>query len=270
MTLAEKRELARAVATTAGLMGFPLDAEMIAAFVERLSRYPLQVVLTGLQAVERDERGRLTLKSILDRLGAGVGHLRGNEAWSLSQAAEDERNTMVWTTEMQRAWHQAQPLVEGGDKIAARMAFLEAYDRFCAEARNAGRMPEVVVTRGWDASTADGAIARARVAGLLTAEDAERLSRLSGTTAPRIAGGSTGMGGLITGFAESVKQDGLTDAQKQTWKDLIAELKAAPAKRELQRAEQQAQEARDLEALKQRKLDELRKAEEGEGGDGVV
>ena len=261
MKQSDQERLLKALHGTASLLGHDLDPDALVLLVDDLAAYPLQAVLEALSSVRREGAPRLTLKAIMDRLGHGLSHIRGNAAWAVALPAEDERNSIVWTREMQRAWGVALPLVQNGDMIAARMAFLEAYEQFCAEARNAGRAPEVVMSRGWDATTTAAAIDRARGAGLLTVADAEGMAVSIGPAVPHLQGNGNGFAGLIAGFAEGIRQESLSNEQKQSWKDLIADLKAGPARREQARWEQHERERAELEALKQLKLDELNRAE---------
>jgi len=76
--------------------------------------------------------------------------LGGNEAWSIAVQAQDEAQSVVWTHEIADAFDCAQPIFQAGDKIGARMAFLDAYARIVAANKKAGIPPQVLVSWGWD------------------------------------------------------------------------------------------------------------------------
>jgi len=76
--------------------------------------------------------------------------IAGNEAWGIAVEAQDEGQTVVWTNEIADAFDCAQPVFREGDKIGARMAFLDAYARIVATNKKAGIAPQVLISRGWE------------------------------------------------------------------------------------------------------------------------
>jgi hypothetical protein len=90
-----------------------------------------------------------------------------NEAWAISIASQDERETIVWSDEMAEAFSVARPLLQTGDEIGARMAFKDAYKRLVDDARAANRPVVWSVSAGWDVSRRQIAVEKAVVAGLL-------------------------------------------------------------------------------------------------------
>lgn len=90
-----------------------------------------------------------------------------NEAWALSLSSRDERETVVWTEEMAKAFYIALPMLEGGDEVGARMAFKDAYSRMVADARAASRLAKWSVSAGWDNELRALAVQKATFAGLL-------------------------------------------------------------------------------------------------------
>lgn len=100
------------------------------------------------------------------------GRPEENEAWALSIASQDERETVVWTVEMSQAFAIALPMLNGGDEIGARMAFKDAYSRLVAAARAANRPAEWSVSEGWDGELRQIAVSKAAAVGLLPAPPA--------------------------------------------------------------------------------------------------
>lgn len=95
--------------------------------------------------------------------------LSANEAWAIALPAVDEAATVVWTQEMAKAWAIAKPILDAGDKIGARMAFIPAYERFVDQAKRESRTPHYEISAGWDASLRELAVNNAVTAGLLPA-----------------------------------------------------------------------------------------------------
>jgi hypothetical protein len=84
-----------------------------------------------------------------------------NEAWALALASQDERETVMWTEEMQEAFSLCRPVLAGGDEVGARMAFKDAYTRLVSAARAADRPASWKVSEGWDRERRELVIARA-------------------------------------------------------------------------------------------------------------
>ena len=95
--------------------------------------------------------------------------LSANEAWAVALPAIDEAATVVWTPEIAKAFEVARPILEGGDKIGARMAFIPAYDRLIDQAKRESRTPSYEVSTGWDANMREVAMRQAVTTGLLPA-----------------------------------------------------------------------------------------------------
>lgn len=94
------------------------------------------------------------------------GRPEPDEAWAMCPKGEAE--TVVWTDEMIVANRAAWPLLEDGDRIAARKAFLDVYRREVAVARSMNRPVRWSVSMGHDVG--------GRVSAIMAAVDAGRLS----------------------------------------------------------------------------------------------
>ncbi len=113
--------------------------------------------------------------SIVARCRLMDGRPDDNEAWALSLASMDERETVVWTAEMATAFGICQGVLSGGDEVGARMAFKDAYNRMVAAAR-AQNLPAIwSVSSGWDGQLRAAALAKAVGTGLLGAPQAALL-----------------------------------------------------------------------------------------------
>lgn len=169
MTESEQDRVLQLLVATAEIMGTELKPAALMMMVSDLAEYEFKAVANALTRCRKELSGKLTLKAILEVLAPAGGWLTANEAWSRALPAANERNTVVWTTEARRAWFVALPMIEAGDKVGARMAFIAAYDREVSNAKNAGQKPQHEVSPGDDALLRDAAIQKAQTEGLLTA-----------------------------------------------------------------------------------------------------
>ena len=122
-------DLIKAVLVTVELMGGEISEDAARVFCDDLSEYPEEQVLPALARCRKECRGRLMLVDVVNRLEDG--HPGPEEAWALCPKGEDD--TIVWTNEIAAAHGVARHLE--GDKVAARMAFKEAYTRQLTDAR---------------------------------------------------------------------------------------------------------------------------------------
>lgn len=94
------------------------------------------------------------------------------EAWAMMP--RDEAETVVWTAEMQEAFAIASPLLEAGDRVAARMAFIESYRKAVEAATREGKRPRWSVSLGTNKSDHAAVLAEAIRKGRLTVERVNR------------------------------------------------------------------------------------------------
>jgi len=167
MNQAEQEKLVLALMATAEVMGSEIKPNVAVVMVDDLSGYQLADVLQALTRVRREHTGKLTLKVILEILASAGWWISANEAWAIALPAADEAATVVWTQEMAKAWAIAKPILDAGDKIGARMAFIPAYERFVEQAKRESRLPHYEISAGWDANMRELAVQNAVTAGLL-------------------------------------------------------------------------------------------------------
>ena len=134
------KELLKAIAVTAELTGTQLSAIAQASMAEELLLCNESAVIVALQRCRREVRqGGFTLGTVLERIDDG--RPGADEAWAIALEALDEACSVVWCGEIQQAFAIARPVLVAGDKIGARMAFRNAYDRLVRDAR-VQRKPE--------------------------------------------------------------------------------------------------------------------------------
>ena len=186
-----------ALFATAELIGQELSAPAAQMMVQDLSDYSEDVVTRALQACRRELTGKLTLAAILQRVHVEDGRPGRDEAWAIALQAGDERDTVVMTSEIMAALQVARPILEARDKVGARMAFLNAYDRLTAQARQEAQPVKWEVSLGFDPDLRIRAIEQARNLGRLPAPEADRLLLQHAQEAPSPNG--LAIAGLLTG-----------------------------------------------------------------------
>ena len=122
-------------------------------------------VSIALSKCMREVRGRLCPADIISRIPSQ--RPSANEAWAMIPRSEEQ--TVVWTDEMRVAWSVAYPIMD--DKIAARMAFIEAYNREMTKADSLHK-PKWSVSLGTDVDGRRDAILGAMNAGRLSEKEA--------------------------------------------------------------------------------------------------
>jgi hypothetical protein len=106
-------------------------------------------------------KGKLVLADIVQRVQAADGRPGRDEAWAVALTSCDEFETVVMTDEIQLALNAARPVLQAGDRIGARMAFISAYDRFVSESRANATPVKWNMSLGFDAGRRIAAVVRA-------------------------------------------------------------------------------------------------------------
>lgn len=127
--------LAAAICATAEAMGQEMNPGTAAMMAEDLCAYPVPVVKAALKACRFEVKGKLAMADILQRVQSSDGRPGKDEAWAIAMTTNDEFETVVLTDEIQLALAAAKPVLDAGDKVGARMAFISAYERLITNAR---------------------------------------------------------------------------------------------------------------------------------------
>lgn len=126
-----------------------------------------------------------------------------DQAWSIALCSLDDDETVLLTPEILAALDTAKPLLEMRDKVAARMAFVEVYEKLVARARGEGRPVEVTISLGDDKARRQLAVEDGLRRGMLTSAQAEpHLLRIAQETQLITPDGSA-IAGLLSGPAGS-------------------------------------------------------------------
>lgn len=124
--------LIKAVAATAELCNKVFSPAAAKLFADDLDGYDELAVMRALTRCRKELKGPFTLEAVVSRIDDGRPGVE--EAWAMLPT--EEQTSLCWTDEMQQAWGAALPLLQDGDRIAARMAFKEAYIKLVAQARD--------------------------------------------------------------------------------------------------------------------------------------
>lgn len=158
----EKQQFAKIVRSTMLVCGGDApESDVLRIWWASLQNYDIANVSAAFS--EYAMRGKFAPKpadilGILDRL-LPDGRPGADEAWAM--IPKDEQSSAVMTEEMAEALGIAQPLLNDGDKIAARMAFKEAYARIVGANKTAGIKPKWFPSLGADKTGRDLVIAEA-------------------------------------------------------------------------------------------------------------
>ena len=127
--MSASEQVAKALGVAAEVIGQELSQTAVLVMAEDLAGFPESAVLSAIQRT-RKECTRLVLAHIIERIDDG--RPGPEEAWQM--IPRDEASSVVWTDEMA----EASGGIDLGDKVAARVAFLERYRSLVSRARNDG------------------------------------------------------------------------------------------------------------------------------------
>jgi hypothetical protein len=129
------------------------QADALGVWWTMLEPFPMPLVISALSSYLSVKDVPLTPAAILRYLPKRRDERpEADEAWAIAVRAADERETVVWTTEIAEAWATAQPVFQLDDVVGARMAFKATYGRLIDQARAIGQFPQWVISQGFDAA----------------------------------------------------------------------------------------------------------------------
>ena len=205
LTDQEADQLIELIIGTSEVMGHEVRPAAVMLMVEDLCQYPLLTLKKALADCRKELTGKLSTKHIIDRLQDGGVWLTANEAWAIALPAADESQSVAWTDEIAKAWAIALPILQNGDKVGARMAFIPAYERLVKQARDAGKAVQWQVSQGWDPQLRIAAMEKAVTAGLLPPPKPEpRLALPS----PAEEANRERMAGMLSKWANDMRTSG--------------------------------------------------------------
>jgi hypothetical protein len=158
-----------------------------------LRPYPIELVSAALSDHCRYNKFCPRPADIIERLESCDGRPSADEAWSLALQAQDEAATLVWSDEIAQSWGIARPILDIGDEVGARHAFVSAYERLCAEARRKLTRAKWVISIGTDKTARADVLTRAVEQGRLSVDQIRPLLPSQERTE------MTAVAGLLTG-----------------------------------------------------------------------
>lgn len=154
---------------------FGQEASMtrLSVYKEALKPYAILDIRTALNLLIRHCKFIPKPADIIELIeqASGNKHVLSSEAWSIALSARDESNTVVWTDEMHKAWVSAKNVMDLGDEVGARRAFIESYERLVQESIFNCKPIHVTVSLGFDKAKRTQAINKAIFTGLLNESD---------------------------------------------------------------------------------------------------
>jgi hypothetical protein len=120
----------------------------MATIFETLEDYSLDMIGRAIKLHSRQSKFAPTPADVVEIITehSGAKHIGPEEAWTIALESFDEYSTVVWTQPIKEARGIALSLYLDGDKVAARMAFKDAYSRIIKTAP----APTWTITEGFD------------------------------------------------------------------------------------------------------------------------
>ncbi|MCK9802113.1 hypothetical protein M1B34_31750 [Pseudomonas sp. MAFF 302030] len=253
LSYAEIAELSMAICATAETLGQTLSAPAAKLMAEDLAEHPMDAIANALWSCRRELTGKLTLASILQRVQAADGRPGKDEAWAIAMTTNDEFETVVLTDEIQLALAAAKPVLDAGDKIGARMAFISAYERFVGQAREDAKPVSWHVSVGFDANRRIQAVTKAVELKRIPREHGQKY--LADLSVEPITEDGRAIAGLLTG---TVARPAPALREKLLLvKSSMLEMRAASAEKKDEMRIEAANELADRRALLIRQAKEL-------------
>lgn len=131
----------------------------MAMIFDDLSDYSFEIVSKAIKIHRKQNKFAPTAADIIEIVGnySGSKHIGAEEAWAIALESFDEYSTVVWTQPIAEARGAAYGLFLDGDKVAARMAFKDAYARIIKTADE----PRWIVNEGFDKARRADAVKQA-------------------------------------------------------------------------------------------------------------
>lgn len=246
-------ELAAGICATAETLGQTISATAARLMAEDLAGFPPQDIRKALQSCRRELTGKFTLGAVMQRIQAEDGRPGKDEAWSIAVMANDEFETVVMTDEIQLALTAARPVLESGDKIGARMTFINAYERFVLHAREAAKPVNWHVSIGYDANRRAIAIEKAVQMQRIPHEHGQKY--LADLRIAPVTEDGRALAGLITGTVTRPSPD-VSERLQGVKKSMLA-VRNANADRKQQIREEAEQQFAERRAELMRQVEQL-------------
>lgn len=172
LTSDEQKNVTNEISATYEVLGQSVTPAALKFMVGDLSEYSADQIGQALGKCRRECKGRFSLPEIISRMESTDGRLAANEAWALACSLQDESASGATTNEILEALSVSS---DCSDQVAARMAFISAYDRIITEAREEGAPVKWFMSFGHDKAGRAPAIEKALIAGRISQDRAQQL-----------------------------------------------------------------------------------------------
>lgn len=161
----------RLLIEAAAYYGRELTESVLVRYLDLLDDVPAEIVDQAIRSHQLDpERGRFfPLVADIRAKVPGQAKLSADEAWAVCLKSMDEWATVVVSDVIMAARAIALPILESGDKIGARMAFREAYDRILTDR---GGKQGWYISLGFDKGHREEVALQAVQSGMISMDDA--------------------------------------------------------------------------------------------------
>ena len=160
--------VAKAIKLTTKSLGVKIDDDILELWMRELATDSHVGVMNAIRSCLREcKHGRLALADIIERI---AGRPPGSDAaWNMAIKARlwEDRETVVILHAIVAAFPYA--LWESGDRVGARMAFRDSYNRLVQTA--GGREIEIIL--GWDSAGRETPVREALAAGMVSLQAAQ-------------------------------------------------------------------------------------------------
>ena len=132
----EAEDFAKFLRGLAELHDKTLSSAALDVWWSMLEPYMFGDVMGALYRHERESSFMPRPHDVIERIEGDDGRPGAEVAWSSALRAHDEHESVLWTDEIASAFGAAKVLLDAGDKVGARMAFKERYERRIRQARD--------------------------------------------------------------------------------------------------------------------------------------
>lgn len=208
----EKAAFAKLLNGVAAYYDRRLTADTVAIYWNGLADLSIDAVRSALNAHVQDSKSGQFMPKIADIRRAieatrDDGHPGPDEAWSIALPARHESSSVVWTAEIRTAFFEAaMPLLDEGDKIAARKAFIERYEREVSVARFDGQCAVWTASLGADPKMRAEALETAQRAGRIRPDYAQKLLPMERVTVDDVRRIESALANSPAGKEESARR----------------------------------------------------------------
>lgn len=162
MNKSEQQEFIDMLGAAMEIYSTKLTPAAITIWAAALSRYPLNEAQNAIRVhLSSPGSGKFAPKpaDLIGIIQSNDGRPSADEAWSM--IPRNESVSAVLTQDMLTAMASAQPLLDEGDQVAARMAFKDTYNRLVDEGRRFGKPVDWQVSLGDDRFGREAGLAEA-------------------------------------------------------------------------------------------------------------